>query len=166
MPVTSTALHLDCHLSSPLLDDDVVTYLILSSRPVLFLLQRSERRVTAKDQQMQLPDRWSWGGKENWCFVSPRAKGHDCHILFFPPTLVCVHVCVNKSAESHVVPHSHPTPILLSLSNRLRLSEVGPFLQFVPTSLLNHLHYLTVFSSKGAPTLFLSASLMKACMLR
>lgn len=49
-----------------------------------------------------------------------------------------------------------PPPPFPSLSNRLRLSEAGAFLQFVPTSLLNHLHYLTVFPSKGAPTLCLS----------
>lgn len=41
---------------------------------------------------------------------------------------------------------SHAPPPHLFLSNRL--SEAGAFLQFVPTSLLNHLHYLTVFPQR------------------
>lgn len=86
----------------------------------------------------------------------PQASGHDirerghrdlsgcpiththvpCHVLY------STHVWRGLwRAESHAV-----SP--LSLSNRLWLSEAGAFLQFVPTSLLNHLHYLTVFPQR------------------
>lgn len=67
-----------------------------------------------------------------------------CHVLYSP----CV--CEQLSGGLKVT-RSH---------NRLWLTEPGAFLQFVPTSLLNHLHYLTVFPQRE---LQLSVSLMKVC---
>lgn len=61
----------------------------------------------------------------------------------------CVGAALRR-VESHAV----------SPPNRLWLTEPGAFLQFVPTSLLNHLHYLTGFPQRDFK---LSVSLMKVC---
>lgn len=67
-----------------------------------------------------------------------------CHVLCLP------YVCEQLSGGLRVT-RSH---------NRLWLTEPGAFLQFVPTSLLNHLHCLTVFPQRE---LQLSVSLIKVC---
>lgn len=78
-----------------------------------------------------------------------------CHVPY--STRVCV--CENMTLESW---KSHALSSL-SLPNRLWLSESGAFLQFGPTTLLNHLHYLTVFPQRELQlSVSLSVSLIKA----
>lgn len=104
--------------------------------------------VTGRGQQTKLCVR---------LMCTPPARGHDgrgggharlqlprthvpCHVLYSTRVCVCVWTELQR-AESHAVSPRSP-------SNRLWLSEAGAFLQFVLTSLLNHLHYLTVFPQR------------------
>lgn len=85
----------------------------------------------------------------------------SCRAHTFPATFCIRPMCVNRTLGVWKSRGLSPR----SPSNRLWLSEAGAFLQFVLTSLLNHLHYLTVFPQRELQ-LSLSLSWIKACTLR
>lgn len=168
MLVTSSALDQGSHLYSSFPDDDVTTCLILSNkpspscsvlnskwqcRPVNVTLLALGEVITGRKNQKVLCVR---------LIYKPPARGHDgkggghtrlqpflgssSHL---PHTHVPCHVLYStrvREQNSGGLNVMRPAPF--TLSNRLWLSEAGAFLQFIPTSLLNHLHYLTVFPQR------------------
>lgn len=136
MLVTSSALRLDSHFYAPLPDNDVITRLILSYKPILFLLHCFEIRVTVQVNKCNFisseRDRLR---EEKPMDASCRTERED------------MIATLQTGLWRAEVTQSPLPPSCLSLWQALAQWS-GAFLQFVPTSLLNHLHYLTVFSQR------------------
>lgn len=104
MLVTSSALHLDSHFYAPLPDNDVIIHLILSYKPILFLLHCSEFRVTVQVNKYNfISSERDRLGEEKPMDASCRTERED---------MIATLQTGLWRAESHAV----PPPSLLSLS--------------------------------------------------
>lgn len=162
----------------------------MSNRPVLFLLPNSKWQYRSINATLLALREVVIRRKNQWMLwvrliYKPPARGHDgrgrAHRDFSPSGFLITAAPHTHTYRHFPCPRSVFDPCVwtglwraeshavspLSLPNRLWLSEAGAFLQFVPTSLLNHLHYLTVFPQRELqPSVSVSVSLMKACTLR